>query len=169
MQTETFEEFAAGRLTPLLRYATALTCDPDLAHDVVQDVLVRTQQRWSRIGVMDAPAAYVKRMITNEYLSWRRRKSVREVASGHAVAEVALADPATDYDERDAMLARIATLPPKQRAAVVLRYYDNRTDAEIAEELGCRPGTVRSHLSHAMAALRTIAVDEGVTAAKEGR
>lgn len=166
MQTETFEQFAAGRLTALLRYATALTCDPDLAQDVVQDVLVRTQQRWSRIGAMDAPAAYVKRMITNEYLSWRRRKAIREVSVGHAGVDVAQADPATDYDERDAMLVRIAALPPKQRAAVVLRFYDNRTDAEIAEVLGCRPGTVRSHLSHAMTTLRT---NEALAAVKEGR
>jgi RNA polymerase sigma-70 factor (sigma-E family) len=165
MQTETFEQFASRRLTALLRYATALTCDPDLAQDVVQDVLVRTQQRWSRIGVMDAPAAYVKRMVTNEYLSWRRRKAVREVAVGRAGVAVALADPATDYDERDAMLARIAALPPKQRAAVVLRYYDRCTDAEIAEILGCRPGTVRSHLSHAMTALRT----NELATMKEGR
>jgi RNA polymerase sigma-70 factor (sigma-E family) len=163
---QSFEQFASERAATLLRYATALTCDPDLAQDVVQDTLVRVQPRWSRIGAMDAPLAYVKRMVTTEYLSWRRRKAVREVATGHGGVEVALADPATDYDERDAMLGRIAALPPKQRAAVVLRYYDNRTDAEIGEILGCRPGTVRSHLSHAMTALRA---DAELMIVKEGR
>lgn len=162
---QTFEQFAAERLTTLLRYATALTCDPDLAQDVVQNTMLRVQQRWPRIGAMNAPVAYVKRMVTTEYLSWRRRKAVREI-SVSATAEIAISDPSIEFDERDEMLSRIAALPPKQRATVVLRFYENRTDHEIAEVLGCRAGTVRSHLSRALGTLRS---DQLVAPVKEGR
>lgn len=157
-----FEEFVAIRLNALLRYATVLTCDPNLAEDVVQEVLLRAQQRWSRIGELDAPAAYVKRMVTNEYLSWRRRRAVREVAASKAMLDAvgpAIPDRTGEYDEREAMLAQIAQLPRKQRSAIVLRYYENYTDAEIAAVLGCGTGTVRSHLSRAVATLRATMTD----------
>jgi RNA polymerase sigma-70 factor (sigma-E family) len=152
-----FEVFVADRLDRLLRYATALTCDPHLAQDVVQDVLLRVQRRWSLIEPMQAPDAYIRRMITNEYLSWRRRRAARTVASTHRALETLsapVADPATQYAERDAMRSRIARLPRKQRAAILLRYYEDCTDAEIAEVLGCTEGTVRSHISRALATLR---------------
>lgn len=154
MPTSGFDDFVDERLGGLLRYATVLTCDADLAQDVVQEVLLRAQQRWRRIGPMAAPTAYVKRMITNEYLSLRRRKAVREAAAAIAVPDEVVDDPSGCVDERDAMLARVAVLPPKQRAAIVLRYYDDRTDAEIAEVLGCGASTVRSHVARALATLR---------------
>lgn len=152
-----FEQFVADRLDRLLRYATALTCDPYLAQDVVQEVLVRAQARWTRIAAMQAPESYVRRMVTNEYLSWRRRRAARTIASTHSTLDV-LGTPTRDhadrYAERDAMRARIATLPRKQRAAILLRYYEDCTDAEIADVLGCSPGTVRSHISRALGTLR---------------
>lgn len=149
-----FEEFVAERLDGLLRYATVLTNDPHLAQDIVQDVLLRAQQRWDGI---DAPPTYVRRMVTNEYLSWRRRAVRRMVPSSHDVLDALSppeADPATAYDERDAMLGLLATLPRKQRAAVVLRYYENYSDAEIAAALRCGTSTVRSQISRALATLR---------------
>ena len=155
--SRSFEDFAAAEVTPMLRYATVLTCDAQLAQDVVQECLLRAQQRWQRIGGLDAPAAYVKRMITNEYLSWRRRRAAKDVAMSHAALDVVggtAVDDVGRYDERDAMLRRIALLPRKQRAAVVLRYYDGFDDAEIAEVLGCGQGTVRSHISRALTTLR---------------
>jgi RNA polymerase sigma-70 factor (sigma-E family) len=147
-----FEEFVSARLDALLRYATALSCDPHLAQDVVQEAMLRAQVRWSRIGGMDNPGAYVKRMVTNEYLSWRRHKARRDIALMDF--EPAMADPTAHYDERDAMLASIARLPRKQRACVVLRYYEGCSDEEIAEILGCHVTTVRSHISRAIATLR---------------
>lgn len=153
-----FDRFVADRLDRLLRYATALTCDRYLAQDIVQDVLMRAQDRWARIGTMDAPYLYLKRMVTNDYLSWRRRKAARVVASSHGTLEALMppvGDPAIRHAERDAMRSRIALLPRKQRAAIVLRYYEDRTDTEIAEVLGCTNGTVRSHLSLALKTLRT--------------
>ena len=155
---DTFDEFVAGGLDRLLRFATALTCDPHLAQDVVQDVLLRAQQRWERIGVMPARDAYVRRMIVNEYLSWRRRRAARTVVAPHATLDAIgtpTADSAGAYAERDAMRSRIAVLPRKQRAALLLRYYEDRTFDEIAEILGCSAGTVRSHISRALGTLRT--------------
>ncbi|WP_370943809.1 SigE family RNA polymerase sigma factor [Amycolatopsis sp. cg5] len=153
----TFEEFVAARLDPLLRYAARLCCDPHLAQDVVQEALLRAQQHWSRIAAMESPEAYVKRMVTNEYLSWRRRRSTKDVTVSLSQLDV-LTPPAADasaqYDERDAMLAKIAGLPRKQRAAVVLRYYSGCDDAEIASVLGCREVTVRGYISRAIAKLR---------------
>ncbi|WP_202918737.1 SigE family RNA polymerase sigma factor [Saccharothrix deserti] len=157
MPDDDYDQFVTERLDRLLRYATALTCDKYLAQDIVQDVLLRARQRWARIGAVDVPYLYVKRMVTNEYLSWRRRRAARDVSSTHsALDELApvVADPAVRHAERDAMRARIAVLPRKQRAALVLRYYEDSTDAEIAQILGCAEGTVRSHISRALQKLR---------------
>ncbi|GAB2986287.1 SigE family RNA polymerase sigma factor [Amycolatopsis acidiphila] len=157
-----FEQFVADRLDRLLRFATALTCDPYLAQDVVQEVLVRAQARWARIAAMQAPESYLRKMVTNEYLSWRRRRAARTIASTHATLD-AIGTPSGDhadsYAERDAMRARIATLPRKQRAAILLRFYEDCTDAEIAGVLGCSAGTVRSHISRALGTLRAGAPD----------
>ncbi|OXM63976.1 MULTISPECIES: SigE family RNA polymerase sigma factor [Amycolatopsis] len=152
-----FDDFVAQRLDRLLRYATALTCDPHLAQDVVQETLLRVQHRWSRIAGLRAPESYVRKMITNEYLSWRRLKASRNVTAAHSTLDALgtpTADPAEHFAERDAMRARIAALPRKQRAAIVLRFYEDCTDAEIAEALGCSAGTVRSHISRALSTLR---------------
>ncbi|HEX6340602.1 SigE family RNA polymerase sigma factor [Umezawaea sp.] len=152
-----YDQFVADRLDRLLRYATALTCDKHLAQDIVQDVLVRARSRWGRIGVLDAPYLYVRRMVTNEYLSWRRRRARRDVSTTHATLDElspAVPDPAVRHAERDAMRARIAVLPHKQRAALVLRYYEDATTTEIGQVLGCTEGTVRSHLSRALHTLR---------------
>ena len=154
MPEDGFDEFVDERLDSLLRYASVLACDGDLAQDLVQEVLLRAQQRWRRIGAMAAPVAYVKRMITNEYLSLRRRRAVHNAAVVATAREEMVDDPSGIYNEREVMLARIAALPPKQRAAVVLRYYEDRADPEIAEVLGCGVSTVRSHLSRALATLR---------------
>lgn len=165
----TFSEFAEERAGSLLRYATVLCCDPHLAQDIVQEVLLRAAGRWERIGALDQPAAYVKRMVTNEYLSWRRRREVRDITASHQTLDglgPRDEDPMRRYDERDSMLAMIATLPPKQRAAVVLRYYEGYSDTEIAEAIGCGQTTVRTHLHRALRALR---VDAGGAAVMSAR
>ncbi|PPK69881.1 SigE family RNA polymerase sigma factor [Actinokineospora auranticolor] len=154
---DSFEDFARARTGVLLRYATALTCDPHQAQDVVQNVLLRAQQRWASISRLEAPVAYVNRMVTNEFLSWRRRRAASDVMVPHGGMEglsPPLADPTPAVDERQAVFSGIARLPRKQRAAIVLRYYANQTFAEIADELGCSEATARSHVSRALAALR---------------
>jgi RNA polymerase sigma-70 factor (sigma-E family) len=159
-----FERFVADRLDRLLRYATAMTCDRYLAQDIVQNALLQAQRRWARIAAMDAPYLYLKRMVTNEYLSWRRSRAARDIASSHRALDAVaptVGDPAVRHAERDAMRARIATLPRKQRAAIVLRYYEDCPDAEIASVLGCTEGTVRSHISRALRTLRAAELSDG--------
>src|SRR5262245_41851578 len=151
-----FEEFAEARLPALLRYAGLLTGDRELARDVVQEVLARALVRWRRIAGLDEPYAYVRTMVTNEYLSLRRRKKVRTVALTYEALDgpgaPALPDQTSRLGDREDLWQRLATLPRQQRAVIVLRYYEDLTDAEIAETLGCRPGTVRGYAARALAA-----------------
>jgi RNA polymerase sigma-70 factor (sigma-E family) len=151
----TFEEFAAARLPGMLRFATALTGDPDLAKDLVQEVLLRASARWAQIGQVDHLSAYVRKMIVNEYLSWRRRSwRVIPAGAGTQVDSAATPDPAVGYVEREALLAELAKLSRRQRTALVLRYYEGLSDAEISKVMGCTPSTVRGHVFRALAALR---------------
>jgi hypothetical protein len=108
----TFEEFAAARLGALLRFAGVLTGDRALAEDVVQEVLIRAHGRWAAIARLDRPEAYVRKMLVNEYLSWRRR-SWRLVPSGAGTDVDArlTADHAVDHAERAAILAELTRLP----------------------------------------------------------
>jgi RNA polymerase sigma-70 factor (sigma-E family) len=152
----TFDEYLRYRLGPLLRFATVVTCNPHLAEDVVQEVLARAHPRWNHLARLEQPDAYLKRMVVNEYLSWRRR-AARVVAvdlSTLLAAAPSAPDHAVIISERADLIGRIAALTPKQRAVIALRYYDGRTDAEIAAVLGCGEGTVRSHASRALATLR---------------
>jgi RNA polymerase sigma-70 factor (sigma-E family) len=154
----TFDEFVAARLPALLRYAMVITGDHHVAEDVVQDALVRAQSRWSRIAATERPEAYVKRIVLNEYLSWRRRlRTTRSIPTPDEMIEQAagpMGDPTGAVAERDAVVALIAGLPPRQRAVLALRYYEGLSDAEIADLLGCAEATVRSHAARALTALR---------------
>jgi RNA polymerase sigma-70 factor (sigma-E family) len=151
----TFEEFAAARLPAVLRLAGVLTGDRSLAEDVVQEVLIRANARWQSIARLDRPEAYINKMIVNEYLSWRRRSWRLVLAGAGTDLHVRpTPDPAAGYAERDAIFGELAKLPTRQRTVIVLRYYEGLSDAEIAEVLGCRPGTVRGYACRALAALR---------------
>ncbi|MEJ2852558.1 MULTISPECIES: SigE family RNA polymerase sigma factor [unclassified Saccharothrix] len=147
-----FGEYVERRRPALMRFATVLTCQAWLAEDLVSDVLGRAFERWERISRLDEPHAYVRRMVVNEYLSWRRR--LARTSPRAELEDVGRGDGADERAERDAMIRRLATLPRRQRAAVVLRYYAGLPDAEIAAELGCRVTTVRSQISRALASLR---------------
>lgn len=149
-------------LPGLLRYATVLTGDGHTAADLVQEVLLRAHVRWSRIALLERPDLYLRRMVTNEHLSWRRRWHVRtirpaadEVLAAHAAP---CPDPTDAVGQDDEMWQRLAELPPRQRAVLVLRYYECLTDVEIASVLGTSSATVRSHASHALAQLRRVYV-----------
>jgi RNA polymerase sigma-70 factor (sigma-E family) len=150
----TFEEFAAARLPALLAFATVLSGQRATAEDIAQEVLIRTHSKWDHIGSMDRPELYVRKMIMNEFLSWRRR-SWRLVPSGDSAEDRPdTADYATGHAEHQAMLAQISRLPKRQRAVLVLRYYEDRSDAEIAELLGCSASSVRAYAARALAKLR---------------
>jgi RNA polymerase sigma-70 factor (sigma-E family) len=150
----TFEEFAQARLPALLAFATVLTGQRATAEDLAQEVLIRAHDRWGQIGSMDRPELYVRKMLLNEFLSWRRR-SWRLIPAGSLLFNAAVtADHAVDYGEHMAMLGEIGKLPRRQRAVLALRYYEDRSDAEIAELLGCAPSSVRAYASRALATLR---------------
>lgn len=144
-----FEEFAAIRLPSLLRFAFLLSGDRELARDLVQETLTRALVRWSRIEAADRPDAYVRAMLTNEFLAFRRRKRLHTVP---LTDELARPHPADEHDPE--LWQQLSGLPKQQRAVLVLRYYEGLSDAEIAEILRCRPGTVRAYAARAFATLR---------------
>jgi RNA polymerase sigma-70 factor (sigma-E family) len=146
---EEFDRFVRERHVALLRFAHVLSGDPHTAADLVQDALERTGMAWHRLQRRDNPESYVRRAIVNGFLNARRRR-VRE----RLVAEPP-DRPGPAASSRDEQLWRLlAGLPRQQRAVLVLRFYEDLTEAEIAVILGCRLGTVKSNSSRALAKLR---------------
>ncbi|TWP33522.1 SigE family RNA polymerase sigma factor [Leekyejoonella antrihumi] len=164
-----FTEYVREQRPSLLRFATVLTGQAWLADDVVSDVLGRAFERWDHIDSLARPHAYVRRMIVNDYLSWRRRLLRTTPTSDIERSSTATADSSEQYAERDAMIGRLRRLPRRQRAAVVLRYYAGLPDAEIAAELGCRTSTVRSQISRALTTLRITEEAPSMTSIPEER
>ena len=149
---QSFDEFVHEHQQALVRYATLLAGGQGDAEDLVQEVLIRVYPRWETLD--GSRYAYVRRAVTNEFLSWRRRWSTRHIRPTDELPEVPVG---LDWHEPDQRLwAELRKLPRQQRAAVVLRYYEDLTDAEIAELMGCREGTVRAHVSRGLASLRSV-------------
>jgi RNA polymerase sigma-70 factor (sigma-E family) len=152
-----FEEFSREQLPSLVRFAAVLTGDRELAQDVVQDALVRAHQSWRRVAAADRPDLYLRKMVVNGYLSWRRRwyqRSVHVTADVTRLREPTAPDPAWRIADADQLAGPLTRLSRAQRASIVLRFYEDRDDDEIAAVLGCAPGTVRSHVSRGLSALR---------------
>ena len=149
---EDFSAFATSRWPGLVRLAFGLTGDRWLAEDIAQTALTRAYVAWRRVSRADDPDAYLRRMLVNTSNRRFRRHRVAE-QPGHP-PETAIEGPADLVGERSALLAALRQLPPRQRAVVVLRYWEDLTDVQIAATLGCSPGTVRSQLSRALAKLR---------------
>ena len=149
---EAFAAFVAARQRDLLRTAYLLTGDRDSARDLVQTALARTYLRWPHIRRTDAPEVYVRRVMVTTHAGWFRRR-VDEVLAAEP-PDRGLADAAGAVDERDAMWALLRTLPRGQRACVVLRYYEDLSEREVAEALGCSAGSVKRQTARAMDKLR---------------
>ncbi|MGW4062787.1 SigE family RNA polymerase sigma factor [Amycolatopsis sp. NPDC004747] len=152
-----FEEFAREELPELVRFAAVLTGDRDLAQDVVQDALVRAHQHWRRVTAAERPELYLRKMVVNGYLSWRRRwyqRSVQPTEDVTRFTETAVPDHAERIADAGQLAELLATLSRSQRAAIVLRFYEDLDDREIAELLECAVGTVRSHISRGLGVLR---------------
>ena len=157
---DAFDAFVRARLPALLRFAYALTGDPHTAADLVQDALERTGMRWSRIERQGDPEGYVRRAILNGRIS-RWRKHRRETLVD------CVPERLTSYEvpgRDDQLWQLLATLPPRQRAVVVLRYYEDMSEVQIAATLGCSPGTVKSQSSKALAKLRVALTPPAPTA-----
>jgi RNA polymerase sigma-70 factor (sigma-E family) len=137
-RSEEFRAFALDRSLRLHQSAYLLCGDWHLAHDLVQDTLVKVYRHWSRVRRADSPDAYVRRILINEARDrWRRRDKAVSVADVGAEREVPL-----------------VVLPHQQRATVILRYLEGLSQAETAQVLGCSEGTVKSQSSRALATLR---------------
>ncbi len=149
----TFEEYAAARWPALLRTAHLLAGDPAAGEDLVQATLVKAYTQWSRVTAAESPDAYVRRMLLNEFLSGRRRR-LRRAERRHLVVVDAEPIHSPDLTERLDLWQQLATLAPRQRAVLVLRYYEDLTEAEIARVLGISPGTVKSQAHDALKNLR---------------
>jgi len=150
--TEAFDAFVRARLAHLLRFGRALTGDEHAAADLVQDALERTLMRWSKITSED-PEGYVRRAMVNRSISvWRKLRRERLTDQ---IPQQTYDDPARD----DALLDALRRLPPRQRAVIALRYYEDLTEAQTAATLGCSVGTVKSQTSLAMARLRSLLDD----------
>ena len=159
-----FEEFVRGRSTTLLRTAYLLTGDRGHAEDLLQGVLERVARRWSSID--GAPEAYARRALANAATNrWRRRRAVEvELFEEHARTTP---DATEHLARRDQLVRGLQQLPVRQRAVLVLRYFDDLTEAETATALGCSVGTVKSHASRGLDRLRALVVDSEPAALAE--
>ncbi|MET9313738.1 SigE family RNA polymerase sigma factor [Kribbella sp. NPDC003505] len=146
--TESFDRFVAARSRALLRTAYLLTRDHALAEDLVQTALAKAWFHWSRIRE-DNPEPYVRRILVTTYASWWRRRWNGEIPT----EELPDAPTPSDADGLDLWDA-IGRLPRRQRAVVVLRFYEDLTEAETARLMGSSVGTVKSQTAKALARLR---------------
>jgi RNA polymerase sigma-70 factor, ECF subfamily len=148
-------EFAAARWSALLRFGLLLTGNAADAEDLVQTALARTAARWRAMRHLERPEAYVRtamvRLCANR---WRSLLS-RERLTAEVPDRAAVSDPIEDVADREAMWAALRTLPPRQRAVVVLRYYEDMSERDIARLLGITQGTVKSQAAKALRALRS--------------
>lgn len=148
-----FDAWVEARISALLRFAYLVTGSQTAAEDAVQSALVSVCEKWARVSRRDDPDAYVRRMVVNAHISAWRRSGRRELPVP-AVQMTARADPAGEVAQHDAVWRMCSALPTRQRAAVVLRFYEDLDYPEIAAVLGIAEPTVRSHVHRALAALR---------------
>lgn len=159
---EGFEEFVAVASPRLLRTAFLLTRDAGHAEDLVQTALARAWRAWHRID--GDPEPYVRRIIVTSHATWWRRRWRGEEPTGE-LPERAGESPQAAVDEREWLWQALGRLPRRQRTVLVLRFYEDLTEAQVAGLLGCSVGTVKSQASKALAKLRlddTIITFEGV-------
>jgi RNA polymerase sigma-70 factor (sigma-E family) len=155
-----FVQFAESRGEQLRKFAFLLCADPHLAEDLVQTALVRLLPRWERVSSAGSPNAYARTIIVNEHRSlWRRRLRYQRFVQRPDSDSVH--DRAFDrVDDADALSRALAQLPAGQRAAAILRFYEDRSERETAEILGCSVGTVKSQTHRALSGLRTALTSE---------
>lgn len=160
-----FSEYMAARQPSLLRTAYLLTGDRHTAEDLVQTALAKLYLSWDKVLRHDSLDGYVRRILVNEHNSlWRRPWKKRETTTSELPEEAA--EPAPGSHDAD-LWALVQTLPRKQRAAVVLRYYEELSEAETAAVLGVSVGTVKSQTSRALDTLRTRVGDRQLSAQEE--
>ncbi|MQA97757.1 MAG: SigE family RNA polymerase sigma factor [Streptosporangiales bacterium] len=148
-----FCEYVALRRAALLRTAILLTGNSADAEDLLQTALAKTYLAWSRINDPTAVDGYVRRALINTHISWWRRRRIDEYPSAE-LPDTGVEDPTIAGELRDLMARALRRLPTRQRAAIVLRYYVDMSEPEIADTLGISVGTVKSTVSRGVAKLR---------------
>ena len=150
---EGFRDFVHGCSARLCRAAYLLTGDHGLAEDLLQGALTKTASRWPQVR-HGSPEAYVRRIMYRDFVSaWRRRRIVEQPAQ-QLIDGPAHRDEAGEIVRRIALRQALATLPPRQRAVLVLRYFEDHTEAQVADLLSCSVGTVKSQAHDALVRLR---------------
>jgi RNA polymerase sigma-70 factor (sigma-E family) len=163
-----YAELVAAVSTRLFHTAYAVCRDRAVAEDAVQSALTTAYMSWRRVRAADSPEAYLRRMVLNQLFSWRRRASWRAEEPRAEVPDTGGASHEDSVATHDEVWRALAALPARQRAVVVLRYYEDLSEAQIANALAIRPGTVKSQTSAAMARLRRELQDD-VYARREDR
>lgn len=150
-----FDQFVATHVDDLLRTAYLIVWDEVEAEDLVQDCLLKVARRWARVRRMEQPGAYARRILVNLAIDGARGRARRrsELEWGVTATPIAV-DPLGALDVRAELLQAIGQLPARQRAVLVLRYFNDLTEAQVAEALGCSVGTVKSSASRGLARLR---------------
>jgi RNA polymerase sigma-70 factor (sigma-E family) len=155
-----FEAFVAARSADLMRTAVLLTRDRGHAEDLLQTALVKAYRRWRHIERGD-PYPYVRRVLVTSAASWRRLRMTQEIVALPA-HDAAAPDSSEGVAERELMTAALATLPPRMRTVLILRYAEDLSEAVTAETLGCSVHTVKSQTVRGLARLRVALSDAPV-------
>lgn len=154
-----FDPFVHARGQALTRYAYLLVLDARIAEDLVQQALLEVASRWSRLKDGN-PEGYARKVILNAAASRaRRRRILREDSVAELPDRAEIADPTDHLDQRLLFTDALRLLPPRQRAVLVLRYYDDLSESETAAVMGCSVGNVKSQSHHALARLRELVPD----------
>ncbi|SES13670.1 RNA polymerase sigma-70 factor, sigma-E family [Streptomyces sp. yr375] len=155
METD-FQEFVAARSAALFRGALVLTGNREAAEDLVQETLEKACRKWRTIAAKDAPDAYVRRIMVNLANDrWRRFRRLTTTPHSEGGDKAAPGDEYGQVDSRDQLLRALQQLPMRMRTVVVLRYFEDLSDGEIAADLGISPSTVRSQLARGIEKLRS--------------
>lgn len=154
-ERDEFDAFVLGAWPRLFRTAYALTGNRADAEDMLQNAFAKAYSNWRRVRRAESTEAYVHRIVVNETITmWRRRWRHVEHSTG-TPPDTTAPNHADSVGERDSMWAAVQTLPARQRAVVVLRYYEDLSERDIAAVLGITPGTVKSQASRALKTLRS--------------
>lgn len=156
---DAFRQFVAMRGATLMRVAYVLTGDSHLAEDLLQVALTKVAQRWWRIRSPEKAEAYARTTLYREYVNWRRLRRNSETPAETVPEPATNGDFAADAVRRMTVDRALAELTPRQRAVLILRFYEDRTVEQTAELLRCSTGTVKSQTSAALSRLRTLGPD----------
>ena len=148
-----FTEFMSVSSASLFRTAYLIVGDHQLAQDLLQESLIKTYIAWPKLRDPSKAGAYTRKTIVTTAISWRRRRSFHERPTD-LLPDTAVPDPGETVTTHASLVSQLRTLPPRQRAAIVLRYYEDLSEAQTAEVMGCSVGAVKSQVSTGLGRLR---------------